>query len=68
MSVDFPEPDGPMIAVKLPRSNPMVTPRSASTAVLPWPYRLTSSWPLTATPEGCSMAGGAMTVGLALCM
>ena len=37
MSVDLPEPDGPMIAVKRPRSNPSVTPSRASTAASPCP-------------------------------
>ena len=35
--VDLPEPDGPMIAVNVPRSNATETPRSASTAVGPSP-------------------------------
>jgi hypothetical protein len=36
-SVDFPEPDGPMIAVKTPAPNATETPRSASTAASPLP-------------------------------
>ena len=36
-SVDFPDPDGPMIAVNRPRSNPMVTPSRARTSVSPAP-------------------------------
>ena len=35
--VDLPEPDGPMIAVKVPGSKSAATPRSASTAVAPSP-------------------------------
>ena len=35
ISVDLPEPDGPMTAVSLPRSTSRLTPRSASTAVSP---------------------------------
>jgi hypothetical protein len=37
MSVDLPEPDGPMMAANSPRSNDTVTPRRASTAASPWP-------------------------------
>ena len=37
MSVDLPEPDGPMIALKRPRSKETVTPASASTAASPSP-------------------------------
>ena len=35
ISVDLPEPNGPMTAVSLPRSTSRLTPRSASTAVSP---------------------------------
>jgi sugar phosphate isomerase/epimerase len=35
--VDLPEPDGPMIAVKRPRSNPVEMSTSASTAASPSP-------------------------------
>ena len=55
MSVDLPEPDGPMIAVKVPRSNATSTPRSASTAELPAPKRFVSVWPrTTAAPAAAS--------------
>ena len=37
MSVDLPEPEGPMIAVKRPAGNPTVTPSSAWTAASPSP-------------------------------
>jgi hypothetical protein len=37
ISVDLPEPDGPMIAVKRPRSNSTLTPSSARTIALPRP-------------------------------
>ena len=37
MSVDLPEPDGPMIAVNWPAGNASVTPRSAWTAASPSP-------------------------------
>ena len=37
MSVDLPDPDGPITAVSLPRSTSSVTPRSAWTAVSPSP-------------------------------
>ena len=39
ISVDLPEPDGPMTAVALPDAMSTDTPRSASTAVSPSPYR-----------------------------
>ena len=39
MSVDLPEPDGPITAVSLPRSISTDTSRSAVTAVSPSPYR-----------------------------
>ena len=35
--VDFPEPEGPMIAVNLPASNDTVTPSSARTWASPMP-------------------------------
>ena len=37
ISVDLPEPDGPMIALKRPRSKETDTPASASTAASPSP-------------------------------
>jgi hypothetical protein len=37
MSVDLPDPDGPMIAVNAARAKPTVTPSSARTAVSPLP-------------------------------
>ena len=37
MSVDLPEPDGPMIAVKRWRSKATLTPSSATTSVSPEP-------------------------------
>ena len=37
ISVDFPEPEGPMTAVSFPRSTASVTPRSACTAASPSP-------------------------------
>ena len=37
ISVDLPEPDGPMIALKCPRSNSTVTSRNAATVVSPSP-------------------------------
>ena len=36
-SVDLPEPDGPMMAVKRPEANSTVTPSSARTSVCPLP-------------------------------
>src|SRR3954447_1054853 len=43
MSVDLPEPDGPMTALNPPRGNSTLTPLRAATAVPPVPYVLTSS-------------------------
>ncbi len=37
MSVDFPDPEGPMIAVNCPAGKDSVTPASACTAVSPSP-------------------------------
>ena len=37
ISVDLPEPEGPMMAVNRPVSNSSVTSSSAMTAVSPWP-------------------------------
>jgi hypothetical protein len=54
MSVDFPEPDGPMIAVNSPAAKATVTPLRARTAVSPDPYTLTMSAAATAVPAGAS--------------
>ena len=43
ISVDLPEPDGPMIAVNRLRSNETVTPSSARISVSPSPYSFTAS-------------------------
>ena len=56
MSVDLPEPDGPMIAVKAPLANATLTPRRAWTAASPEPYTLVTSVATT--------AGGALTTVL----
>ncbi len=48
MSVDLPDPDGPMMAVNRPRSKPTVTPSRARTAVSPEPYTFTRSTAATA--------------------
>ncbi len=37
MSVDFPEPDGPMIAVKAPAAKSIVTPSRARTSLSSFP-------------------------------
>ena len=47
MSVDLPDPDGPMIAVNDPGAKSAETPRSASTAAPPSPNRLVISLPRT---------------------
>ena len=43
ISVDFPDPEGPMTAVNRPRSNVTVTPASACTVARPVPYVLRRS-------------------------
>ena len=43
ISVDLPEPDGPMMAVHRPFANPTVTPSRARTSLSPEPYTLTAS-------------------------
>jgi hypothetical protein len=48
--VDLPDPDGPMIAVKRPRSKSTVTPASASTAAEPSPNRRRTSLAATMLP------------------
>ena len=53
ISVDLPEPDGPMTAVSAPGATSTETPRSASTAVSPSPYRRVRS---LATTTGCSVS------------
>src|SRR6187431_3361670 len=50
ISVDFPEPDGPITAVALPGAMSTETPRSASTAVSPSPYRRVRSRATTTPP------------------
>ena len=42
-SVDFPDPDGPMMAVYRPAMNSTVTRSSARTSTSPLPYILTAS-------------------------
>ena len=59
ISVDLPEPDGPMIAVNEPRSKSTDTPRSASTAASPSPKRLVISWPRTTGSRPATAEGGA---------
>ncbi len=56
MSVDLPDPDGPMMAVNCAVANAAVTPSSAWTAVSPEPYTLTRS--------AAATAAGAITRGL----
>ena len=55
MSVDLPEPDGPMIAVNAPAGSSRVTPASASTAASPSPKRRCRSTAVT--------IGGVVTSG-----
>src|ERR1700733_8472880 len=43
ISVDLPDPDEPITAVKWPRSNSTLTPSRARTATSPAPYVLTRS-------------------------
>lgn len=56
ISVDLPEPEGPMIAVKRPAPNSTSTPRRASTRVEPLPYALVRPLAATASvPVCCSL-------------
>ena len=56
MSVDLPEPDGPMIAVNRPAANSTVTSSMARTAVSPEPYTLVAcSARATAARGGASV-------------
>ena len=50
MSVDLPEPDGPMTAANCPRGKLTSTPRSASTAASPVPNVRFRPTALTAAP------------------
>src|SRR5579864_1312637 len=54
MSVDLPDPDGPMMALKRACSNATVMRSSAVTAVSPRPYTLTAStaWAAGSAPSG----------------
>ena len=56
ISVDLPEPDGPMTAVNRPRSKATLTPARACTAACPVPYVLRRS---------TECAAGAVCVALA---
>src|SRR5947208_1218154 len=49
-SVDFPDPDGPMIALNRPAANWMSTPSSARTAASPDPYTFRSPTARAAVP------------------
>src|SRR5919197_2137057 len=57
INVDFPEPEGPMIAVKRPAGKPTVTPSSARTAAWPSPYTRTTSAADTSRGSGRFMPG-----------
>src|SRR3954468_19524922 len=57
MSVDLPEPEGPITATSSPAATSSETPRSASTAVAPSPYRRTTSRARTTVP--CCAGAGA---------
>lgn len=59
MRVDFPEPEGPMIAVYWPRGNRAVTPSRAVTAVPPAPYTLTRSTARAASLVAARVCGAA---------
>ena len=57
MSVDLPEPDGPMTAVNWPTGTSMETPRSACTADSPSPY-----WRVTRRAETAMSRAGRAAV------
>jgi hypothetical protein len=56
-SVDFPEPDGPIMALNRAVSNATVTPSSARTSVEPLPYSFTASTIAAAASFGRVAAG-----------
>src|SRR5581483_12051932 len=58
ISVDLPEPEGPMTAVSLPASISRETSRSASTAVSPLPNRRERPTASTTTSDGTGGASG----------
>jgi hypothetical protein len=62
MRVDFPEPDGPITAVALPGAMFTETPRKASTAVSPSPYRRVTSRATTTAPSWLSVIPGSSLV------
>ena len=53
-NVDLPEPDGPMIAVKRPEANSMLTSSRALTAVSPCPYLLVKATARAAGPPAAA--------------
>ena len=65
ISVDFPDPDGPITAVKRPRSKVTLTPARAWTVASPVPYVLVSPTAYAAG-EAARCAGGAGSVSVTL--
>src|SRR5262249_45685686 len=59
ISVDLPEPDGPMMAVNRPAGTCMLTPRSATTCASPVPYTFQTS---TARAATAARTGGATVI------
>ena len=59
MSVDLPEPDGPMTAANCPRGNVTSTPRRASTAASPTPNVRFRPIALTAAPVALAVVSAA---------
>src|SRR5262245_32601592 len=66
MSVDLPEPEGPMMAVKVWRGNGTVTPSRATTSLSPDPYTLRASATRAATSVVVETMVGTLLV-VALC-
>jgi hypothetical protein len=60
MRVDLPDPDGPMMVVKRPRSKSTFTSFNAVTAVIPRPYTF------TACSARAAMAPAVAAVGLTI--
>ncbi len=60
ISVDLPDPEAPITAVKLPLAKSIDTSRSASTAASPSPYRRVISW---AETTASSLSLGARSRG-----
>ncbi len=64
ISVDLPDPDGPMTAVKRPRAMSTSTESRASTVVSPEPYALVSARARAAVPSAFACPGACSAAGV----